>query len=91
MCVCVRVRVRACMRVCVCVRVRVCVCAAASIGSVYILPSSTHTQSIKGTAVHLRQLADTRTQRIQDAIERQQHLDELRINFAKKAAVSFIQ
>ena len=45
-------------------------------------------QSIKDTAAHLQQLADTRKQRIQEAIDKQQNLDSLRLNFAKKAAVS---
>lgn len=43
-------------------------------------------QSIKDTVAHLQQLADTRKQRIQEAIEIQQNLDTLRLNFAKKSA-----
>ena len=53
-----------------------------------LIPHSPHIQSIKDTAAHLGQLAEARSQRIQEAIERQQQLDELRLNFAKKAAVS---
>lgn len=43
-------------------------------------------QSIRDTAANLQQLSDTRRQHIQEAIEKQQKLDELRLNFAKKAA-----
>ena len=45
-------------------------------------------QSIKDTAAHLQQLSDQRKERIHEAIRRQQELDALRLNFAKKAAVS---
>ena len=75
-------------------RMQVCVCACVCMYyTVYvdiceITFLSPPPQSIKDTAAHLSQLADGRSQRIQEAIERQQQLDELRLNFAKKAAVS---
>jgi Ca2+-binding EF-hand superfamily protein len=43
-------------------------------------------QSLKETVAHLGGLAAARAERIKEAIERQQQLDALRLNFAKKGA-----
>ena len=50
----------------------------------------THTQTIKDTFSNLRQQSDDRRQRIEAAIEQQQKLDGLRLDFAKQAAVSVL-
>ena len=50
-------------------------------------PSSSP-QSLKETVAHLGELAVARAERIKEAIAKQQQLDELRLNFAKKGAVS---
>jgi hypothetical protein len=47
-------------------------------------------QSLKETVAHLGGLAAARAERIKEAIERQQQLDALRLNFAKKGAVSHV-
>ena len=45
-------------------------------------------QSIKDTFSNVKQLSDDRRERIQTAIVAQQQLDNLRLEFAKRAAVS---
>lgn len=53
----------------------------------FSLSSLSPPQLIKATMANMGELAAVRTQRIQEAIEKQQQLDELRLNFAKKGAV----
>lgn len=45
-------------------------------------------QSIKDSFTSLQQLSDNRRERIQNGIAAQQKLDALRLDFAKRAAVS---
>ena len=45
-------------------------------------------QSIKDNFSNVKQLSDERRDRIQNAIVAQQQLDNLRLEFAKRAAVS---
>lgn len=46
-------------------------------------------QSIRDAFSNLEQLSDNRRQRIQEGIATQQKLDAMRLDFAKRAAVSF--
>ena len=45
-------------------------------------------QGVRDTFANLQQISDDRKARIQAAIEAQQKLDELRLDYAKRAAVS---
>ncbi len=49
---------------------------------------NTRLQSIKDTFSNLKNLSDDRKERIQNGIAVQQKLDSMRLDFAKKAAVS---